>query len=402
MRFHRAETVNLHSTAAANSLPRLQRRAQNQTDTTAVPPVVHEALRSPGRPLNAPTRARLEPRFGHDFSQVRVHTDDRAAASATAVNAKAYAVQNNIVFGSGHYQPQTGSGQHLLAHELTHVVQQQQSGTQPDAEARADAVAERVKQGQAVNQAMIGQTASGLYRQENEEEGNEPTTATAAETTPAFSLGWLDLARIGTFQLTPPALLQPQPGFSPGSVSLSPALQAPLLSSPTSPSGVPRLPAPVLLPPTPDDLPPTPDLTPPTPTSDSEETGGSDLPSRLSVANLGRFSLGLRLGLPELDLSSPAGMPPSALQESLQQSTIINQTLTGNVPSGWEAVDKGLLARAIWGIVSTNIAPDLARSITSSLSTSAGPAGTSFELDLALITDFSSEIGGGFSFTIRH
>ena len=75
--------------------------------------------------------------------------------------------------------------------------------------------------------------------------------------------------------------------------------------------------------------------------------------------------------------------------------------LTGNVPSGWDQTDKGKLAEAIWGIFSTNIAPDLARSITSGLSTPAGPAGTSYELDLVLLTDFSSEIGGGLSFTVR-
>jgi hypothetical protein len=377
----------------------LKHEVQHPTEAMSVPPIVNEVLRSPGRSLDAQTRARMEPRFGHEFSQVRVHTDERAASSAKAINAKAYAVQNNIIFGSGFYQPQATSGQRLLAHELTHVVQQQQSGTHADAEARADSVAERVTGGQTVTQAMIGQTAAGLYTQENEEEVSEPAAKTPTETTPAFSLRWLDLARIGSFQLTPPLL---QPGFSPGFVSLSPMLQAPLLSSPTSPSGVPRLPTPALLPVTAEESPPMPDLTTPTPTSETEESSAAQLPSRLSVANVGRFSLGLRLGLPELNISSPTGMPPSALQESLRRSTIINQTLTGNVPSGWEAVDKGLLARAIWGIVSTNIAPDLARSLTSRLSTSAGPAGTSFELDLALITDFSSEVGGGLSFTIRH
>jgi hypothetical protein len=68
----------------------------------------------------------MESRFGHDFSQVRVHTDDQAAASATAVKANAYTMQNNVVFASGQYQPQSNRGQRLLAHELTHVVQQTQ------------------------------------------------------------------------------------------------------------------------------------------------------------------------------------------------------------------------------------------------------------------------------------
>ena len=67
----------------------------------------------------------MEPRFGHDFSGVRVHTDAQAAELARAVNAQAYAVGQDVVFGMGQYQPATKSGKQLIAHELTHVVQQQ-------------------------------------------------------------------------------------------------------------------------------------------------------------------------------------------------------------------------------------------------------------------------------------
>jgi hypothetical protein len=89
------------------------------------PPAVQEALRSPGQPLDAGTRGFMEPRFGHDFSTVRVHADSQASASAQAVQARAYTVGPNIVFASGQYAPQTQAGQRLLAHELTHVVQQE-------------------------------------------------------------------------------------------------------------------------------------------------------------------------------------------------------------------------------------------------------------------------------------
>jgi murein DD-endopeptidase MepM/ murein hydrolase activator NlpD len=91
----------------------------------AVPPTVHDVLRSPGQPLNASTRAFMEPRFGHDFSRVRTHTDANAAESAHEINALAYTVGNNIVFGRGQYAPDALAGSRLLAHELTHVVQQQ-------------------------------------------------------------------------------------------------------------------------------------------------------------------------------------------------------------------------------------------------------------------------------------
>lgn len=77
-----------------------------------------------GSPLDTETRADMEGRLGHDFSDVRVHTDSRAHDSAQAVNAHAYTAGNNIVFQRDHYSPDTDAGKRTLAHELTHVVQQ--------------------------------------------------------------------------------------------------------------------------------------------------------------------------------------------------------------------------------------------------------------------------------------
>jgi hypothetical protein len=88
------------------------------------PASVYEVLRSPGQSLDAPTRAYFESRFGHDFSRVRVHTGTTAEGSAQEVNANAYTVGHNIAFGSGRFAPETHEGRQLLAHELTHVVQQ--------------------------------------------------------------------------------------------------------------------------------------------------------------------------------------------------------------------------------------------------------------------------------------
>lgn len=89
-----------------------------------VPGIVHQVLNSSGQPLEASAQARLEGRFGHDFSRVRVHTGSLASESARQVNALAYTVGQHIVFGSGQYAPGTDSGTRLLAHELSHVVQQ--------------------------------------------------------------------------------------------------------------------------------------------------------------------------------------------------------------------------------------------------------------------------------------
>ncbi len=102
----------------------MQRQAVTQAEPATAPPIVHKVLHSSGQPLNADTRTFMEPRFGHDFSQVRVHTDAKAAESARAVNALAYTVGRDIVFGAGHYTPETTTGKGLLAHELTHVIQQ--------------------------------------------------------------------------------------------------------------------------------------------------------------------------------------------------------------------------------------------------------------------------------------
>jgi hypothetical protein len=102
----------------------LLRASGHGHDHTGVPSLAHEVLSSPGQPLDVQTRAFFEPRFGHSFSRVRVHTDARAEASAQAVNALAYTVGRDVVFGPAQYSPQTLQGRQLLAHELTHVIQQ--------------------------------------------------------------------------------------------------------------------------------------------------------------------------------------------------------------------------------------------------------------------------------------
>jgi hypothetical protein len=88
----------------------------------AVP--VHEVLNRGGRPLDPQIRRSMESRFGYDFSKVRVHTDSAAALSARALGAHAYTVGNDVVFATGRFAPDTAAGRRLLAHELTHVVQQ--------------------------------------------------------------------------------------------------------------------------------------------------------------------------------------------------------------------------------------------------------------------------------------
>jgi hypothetical protein len=99
-------------------------KSETRNDSS-VPPIVHEVLSSPGKPLDPKTRAFMEPRFGHDFSRVRVHTDEVAAKAALAVNARAYTVGQHVVFAAGQYAPNTSGGSQLMAHELAHTIQQE-------------------------------------------------------------------------------------------------------------------------------------------------------------------------------------------------------------------------------------------------------------------------------------
>lgn len=321
----------------------LQRRSTNRDRIATVPLIVHEVLRSPGRPLDSATRTFVESRFGHDFSRVRVHTGARAAESARTVNAQAYTVGRDIVFGAGEYAPVSGPANRLLAHELAHVVQQERAGSDARIEDQAEAAAARVAEGYSVPGGFIGGAQARFCRQVKEEE-KKPRKKAGGEIK-------LDV---------PPEKIAPKPA-----------------------------------------------LVPPTPAAKGEPKE-PEMPSRVPIPwlNKGRFSLGLRLGFPE----SPEGTElqkklfsdaPEPIKESLQRAKIIDQTLTGKVPTGWEETDKGKLAKAMWGIFSKNIAPGVARKITSGLSASTGAGGLSYELDLVLITDFSKEIGGGASFALR-
>jgi hypothetical protein len=106
----------------------LQRAVGNAGVTAMVEeersPVLGVVNSGGGAPLDQNTRADMESRFGTGFGDVRVHTDSAAHDSAKSVNAQAYTVGSNIVFQSGKYDPASDAGRHMLAHELTHVVQQ--------------------------------------------------------------------------------------------------------------------------------------------------------------------------------------------------------------------------------------------------------------------------------------
>jgi hypothetical protein len=125
---HMAEQVMRTAGTAAPSSRQIgasrRRTPGTMLPSAALPGLVHRTLDSPGRPLDVQTRDFLEPRFGRDFSDVRLHTGPEAADSADALGAQAYTVGNRIVFGAGKFAPYSSAGRRLLLHELTHVAQQ--------------------------------------------------------------------------------------------------------------------------------------------------------------------------------------------------------------------------------------------------------------------------------------
>jgi putative chitinase len=108
---------------------RVQTKSTGGNGGIVAPPVVQDVLRSPGQPLDAATRAYMEPRFGQDFSHVRVHADTPSANASRAVGAKAFVHGKDVVFGSGQYRPSAPMGLELIAHELAHVIQQRGGST---------------------------------------------------------------------------------------------------------------------------------------------------------------------------------------------------------------------------------------------------------------------------------
>src|SRR5215207_4979964 len=173
------------------------KRLSAPAERTEAPPIVHEVLRSPGRSLDAETRSFMEPRFGHDFSQIRVHADSRAAASAEAVRALAYTVGQAVVFGAGQYEPGTTEGRRMVAHELVHVVQQEGRATSSPStdlpvgdigdayEQEAEAVAQRLVDAPVLTHRapLVQQSTAGplVSRQTGETMVGPPTIEEAAQ-----------------------------------------------------------------------------------------------------------------------------------------------------------------------------------------------------------------------------
>lgn len=339
------------------------RAAADGMERTEAPQIVHEVLHGAGRPLDGGTRALLEPRFGRDLSGVRVHTGAQADESARAVGARAYAVGQDAVFAAGQYNPGSREGLRLLAHEVSHTVQQTGGGAGGGLSSAAPGMAREP-------------TPQDAPKKDDAKKKPDPVTVTA----PAEEL------------LNPSGPVAPVKGSG----------QASGGGTGQTPTATPTVPAPQQY--TPSQPPLTPGYTPlpplPSQAGGSAAGAGSAAPSRLSLHDFGRLSLGLRLGFPELERNPDA--PPSALQESIKRGEILNFQLTGQLPSEYK-LDPGKLVGAAWGIFSQRIAPDIAAKIAAGMSSKPKGGGVSIQLDTVLIIDSSATKkggGGGVSLTL--
>lgn len=173
----------------------LQKKSAGGADPQTAPPIVDEVLRSPGEPLDAATRAFFEPRFGHDFSHVRVHTDATAAASARMVDAAAYTVGSDLVFAGGRYAPGANDGRSLLAHELAHTIQQGASGQLRHAD--QNAAATRPPDGTVQRQGEGSDTDDASLSADTTSPTPANTGAAAAKSRPSCSAFWGAYSQIG-------------------------------------------------------------------------------------------------------------------------------------------------------------------------------------------------------------
>jgi hypothetical protein len=152
-----AEQVLGRATIDARHAPRISRIPASAVGTGAAespaPASVEQAIRSSGQPIEPALRADMERRFGYDFGAVRIHTDGAAARSARDVNARAYTIGANIVFDAGQFAPATVAGRRLLAHELTHVVQQ--SGPMRQEASASAPKAQRVQRDKAIREPVV-------------------------------------------------------------------------------------------------------------------------------------------------------------------------------------------------------------------------------------------------------
>jgi hypothetical protein len=327
-------------------------RQARDLPSVEAPPIVHQALHSPAQSLDASTRASLEPNFGARLDRVRIHAGDQAAQAARAVHAQAYTVGNDIFFAAGRYNPQSSEGRRLLAHELTHAIQQ--SGGARGLSPAPRAVARDPQPGDPPKAAAPAPSAPT--------DAKKPQNGQATVPVPPAQL---------------PAPLQPAPAAAPGAAP--------------APSPAPAQPGPV--------APAAPAPAPAAPAGGAAAPGaGPKAPDRVSFADLGIVSFGARIGFPTPD--SKPGDPPTAFQESMKKGEVLNWFYTGQAPSEY-SIDPGKLVGSLWGIFSTQISPSTAAKIAAAAASKPKGPGPTVNVDTTLLLNMGgAKKGGGAGVTL--
>ena len=366
---------------------------QSQLEPMEAPPLVHEALASPGHALDSSTRATMEERLGGDLGGVRLHTGARAAEAAQAVQAKAYTIGQDVFFGAGRYDPRSREGKRLLAHELSHTLQQSGRGGRQGLS----------KAGLSVQRDPLRHDSAKATAQGTSVDNDTKKPQTGQVTVP------VPPSVLSRYQLTPPSLLTPPQTpsyFSPGTYTLggggagstpgqTPSLGHPGASlfqqPPQSMSSAP--PGPVIQ--------PSPYLTPPAQGSGSAgPTASPKAPDRISLHDFGSLSIGARIGFPDLTKDTKPGDPPSALQETMKKGEILNFMFTGQPPAEY-SIDPGKLVGVLWGIFSTQIDPSLAAKIAAGMASKPTGHGLTYQLDTTILFSSSGgKTGGGAGATL--
>jgi hypothetical protein len=316
------------------------------------PVIVHDALASPGRPLERSARSVMESRFGVSLAGVRIHTGGRAAEAARAVNAHAFTVGQEIVFAANRYDPRSREGQRLLAHELTHTIQQSgrsepllqrdpipESAAKPEPAPTPAPTAEADPKQAPANHVTVFipyQPFSSFFpfqpAQQNTPTGNPPGNSSG-------------FANPTVTSIPPPFRYVPSSAPGPG---VTPNL-APLTTAP--------------------------------PTGTSVATSA---PDRLSFHDFGNLSIGGRMGFPDLTTQGNPGDPLSAAQQALKKAEILNFILNGAPPSEYQ-VDLAKTIGTAWAIFSNQIAPDLAKRIAAGMASKPKSSGPTYQLDATIL-----------------
>jgi Domain of unknown function (DUF4157) len=341
-------------------------------------PALALAARSTSEPLDAATRTEIEPQLGVDLGGVRVHADAEAATAAKALDANAFTIDRDVYFGAGRYEPHGSEGRRLLAHELSHVVQQ--GGGNPER--------------------GLSATRSGVQR--DGPPSDKPPDKDQDKGPKVQRTFTLPSELLAPMKLQPPSLLAPKP-FLPfsGDKRLVPSLSLDAGASGGLPSdwiqqgGLTGLPPSLL--PRPATAPLAPTTTPTAgfaPGSKANAPSATpSAPETITLKDFGFLSLAVRFGFPDKSKDVKPGEPLTALQESLRVGEILNYQINGVTPS-FASLDVGNLIKVGYSIFATHIDPALAASLASKVSAKPS-AGPKLSLDATVIFQTSPKAAGG-------